>query len=248
MLRAVLIDDELSNLESLSIELGAYCPDVKICAVCDSPEAGLEAIQAHQPDMVFLDIEMPKINGFDLLRRLPAINFEIIFATAYDKFAIKAFEFNAVDYLLKPVLKDKLIQAVEKVKSKRLKTVSSQQLEMLINHIQQFQKPLPNIALPCSDGLEFIPVAEIQYAEADGSYTYIYLSSGRKLMLSRQLKDLEQLLAQHSFLRVHQSYLVNIAHARKYIKGQGGQLLLQNGVSIPVSRAKRKEVVKLGQF
>lgn len=245
-LKTILIDDEPAGLEALSREIRAYCPEVGIIAQCSSPSVGLEAIKKHQPDLVFLDVEMPQINGFDLLKSLPEIDFEVIFVTAYDEFALRAFEFDAVDYLLKPVLKDKLIRAVERAAERRRQSFfSSEKLEALLNHMSLFQNRNPNIAVPTAEGLEFIPASEISHLEADGSYTRIHLTSGRMLIVSRNLKDMEALLVHHPFLRVHQSYLVNIPQIRKYLKGRGGYLIMENGANVPVARSRREEVLKV---
>ncbi|MDX1406735.1 MAG: LytTR family DNA-binding domain-containing protein [Saprospiraceae bacterium] len=245
MLRAILIDDEISCVESLAIELEAYCPDVETIAQCTDAQTGLEAILEHTPDVVFLDIEMPFMNGFELLERLDAINFDVIFVTAYDQYAIRAFDFNATDYLLKPVQKSKLIAAVDKVQRRSERGLSKDSLTALIQTIRGISQPMPNIALPTLEGFEFVKIDDIVIAEADSNYTHIHLRSGKRLILSRTLKEIEALLAQHHFVRVHQSFLINLGHVSKYVKGQGGYVVMDTGQSVNVSRNYKSRLLDL---
>ena len=243
---AILIDDEKGCLESLEIDLQTYCPDVKVLAKCQSAEKALEVLAAITPDMIFLDISMPQMNAFDFLLKVPKINFEIIFCTAYDAFALTAFDFCAIDYLLKPVGKDKLIRAVDKVRIKQNKQVDLGSLELLLANMRGGGiHQLPNIAVPTAEGLEFVAVNEILYAEADGNYSRIFLQNKEKILISKTLKDLENLLSNHPFVRIHQSFLVNLGHIKKYIKGEGGYVVLNNGVSLQVSRANRIKLMDL---
>ncbi|MEL6926166.1 MAG: response regulator, partial [Bacteroidota bacterium] len=186
-LRAILIDDELACTETLAIELAAYCPDVEVIARCNSAEEGLRSIINLKPDLVFLDIEMPWMNGFELLEKLPGIDFSVIFVTAYDQFAIKAFRFSAVDYLLKPIDKSELIEAVEKVKKRTPDNNGNEQLKFLLENIKHQNDPLPNIALPTMEGLDFVAVKDIIYCESDNNYTKLYQQSGKMLLLSKPL-------------------------------------------------------------
>lgn len=237
----IIIDDEPSCTEALKLELELYCPQVEVIAVCNSAEKGLSAIAAHNPDLVFLDIEMPWMNGFELLENLEIIDFEIIFVTAYDQFALKAFNFSAVDYLLKPVKKEKLINAVKRIAERKSKLARADQISAMLNNIKFLNNDFPSIAIPTGDGLEFIPVQEIVYCEAQSNYCIIYKSDGNKLMLSKPLKELEELLAGHHFFRIHQSYLINIHHLRKYNKGIGGTVVLSTGKELPVSKSRKTE-------
>ncbi len=245
MLTAILIDDEKGCLDTLEIELNTYCPDVKVLAKCQSAEKALEELETLIPDMIFLDISMPQINGFDFLLKIPKINFEVIFCTAYDAFALTAFEFCAIDYLLKPVSKDKLIRAVDKVRQKQHKQVDLQNLDLLLANMRGGVHHKPNIAVPTAEGLEFIAINDIVYAEADGNYSRIYMNNKEKTLISRTLKDLESLLSNHSFVRIHQSYLVNLAYIKKYVKGEGGYVVMNNGISLQVSRANRIKLMDL---
>lgn len=245
MLTAILIDDEKGCLETLEIELQSYCPDVKVLAKCQSAEKALEVLETLVPDMVFLDISMPQINGFDFLLKIPKINFEVIFCTAYDAFALTAFEFCAIDYLLKPVAKEKLVRAVDKVRQKQHKQVDLQNLDLLLANMRGGMNHKPNIAVPTTEGLEFITITDIIYAEADGNYSRIYMGNKEKILISRTLKDLETLLSNHPFVRIHQSFLVNLAYIKKYVKGEGGYVIMTNGTSLQVSRANRIKLMDL---
>lgn len=245
MLTAILIDDEKGCLETLEIELQTYCPNVKVLAKCQSAEKALEVLETFVPDMIFLDISMPQINGFDFLLKIPKINFEVIFCTAYDAFALTAFDFCAIDYLLKPVSKEKLTRAVDKVRLKQHKQVDLQNLELLLANMRGGIHHKPNVAVPTPEGLEFISITDIMYAEADGNYSRIFMMNKEKLLISRTLKDLESLLSNHPFVRIHQSYLVNLAYIKKYVKGEGGYVIMNNGTSLQVSRANRIKLMDL---
>lgn len=245
MLTAILIDDEKGCLDTLEIELQTYCTDVKVLAKFQSAEKALEILETIRPDMVFLDISMPQMNGFDFLLKIPKINFEVIFCTAYDAYALTAFEFCAIDYLLKPVSKDKLIRAVDKVRQKQSKQVDLQNLELLLANMRGGIHHKPNVAVPTAEGLEFISINDIIYAEADGNYSRIMMGNKEKILISRTLKDLEMLLSNHPFVRIHQSYLVNLTHIKKYIKGEGGYVVMNNGANLQVSRANRMKLMDL---
>jgi two-component system, LytTR family, response regulator len=242
-INTLIIDDEPACTESLAIELEMYCPQVHILAACNSAEEGLSKIVSLKPDLVFLDIEMPWMNGFELLRQLRQINFEVIFITAYDQFALKAFEFSAVDYLLKPIRKEDLLSAVQKVEQRRSKQFTTDHIEAMLSNINFLNRDFSSIAVPTGEGLEFIPVEEIVYCAADNNYTYIHKTSGGSLLLSKTLKEVEGMLSNHSFLRIHQSYLINLKHLRKYIRGQGGFVVLSNKKELPVARSKKDDLM-----
>lgn len=244
-LKAILIDDEIACTETLDIELRAYCPEVEVISKCNSAQEGLKAIQQLNPDLVFLDIEMPWMNGFELLEELDDIPFHVIFVTAYDQFAIKAFKYSAVDYLLKPIDKQELIESVRRVKSSRERYLSSKHLKILLSNMQNDNHLLPNIALPTMEGLDFVAVKDILYCESDNNYTRVHRKEGKVLLLSKSLKEIEKLLKERTFFRVHQSYLVNLTHITRYIKGSGGFVVLSNGDQVPVSRAKKEELLRL---
>ncbi len=245
-MRAFLIDDEQDSLESLSAEIQQYCPEITIAGTFNDPRKGLEALQNEKPDLLFLDIEMPHLNGFELLQKVGQIDFDVIFVTAYDEYAVKAFEFNAVDYLLKPILKAKLIQAVQKASEKQGAHLDNDQIKALINNIQLHSRlEMENIALPTAEGFEFIHVNDIAYLQADNNYTWVHLLSKQKYYLTRTLKEMAAMIHFPQFFRSHQSYYVNLNHVKKYVRGQGGYLVLKDGTQIPVSRANKEPLIHL---
>jgi two-component system LytT family response regulator len=240
-IRTIIIDDEIASTESLSIELKMYCPQVDIIMAVNDPIKGLEMIRSHNPDLLLLDIDMPGISGFDLLNSLDEVSFEVIFITAYDQFAIKAFKYSAMDYLLKPISSNDLIRSIEKVQQKIHLKKPVNTLQEVISNIKLLQNKSSNFAISTAEGIEFIPIDDIQYCEADKNYTYFHLLDKKKILLSKTLKEVESLLIGHDFVRIHQSYLVNYRYIKKYIRGQGGYVVLNNGDSLPVSRAKKDD-------
>ena len=246
MLRAILIDDEPECLRSLSHDLGRHCPGVSIVAECDNGKEAIKAIHSNSPDVVFLDIDMPFINGFDLLEMVPDVDFEVIFTTAFDKYAIQAFRISAVDYLLKPIDTEALKLAVEKVRMLREKGSSSRQISFLIQQIKDIENNnVRKIALPTFDGLEFINMDDILYCQSDGAYSYVHFTDGTKLYISKTLRYLEDALCNFHFFRVHNSFIVNLNHVKKYSKTDGGLLILSNGEKVRVSRSKKDELLGL---
>ncbi len=245
-MRAILIDDEPDSLESLSAEIQQYCPEITVIGTYSDPREGLEKLKKESPDVLFLDIEMPHINGFELLQKMETIDFDVIFVTAYDEYAVKAFEFNAVDYLLKPILKTKLLQAVQKVTDKKGSPLDNDHIKALINNIHLNSRlEMENIALPTAEGFEFVHVNDIAYLEADNNYTWVHLVSKHKYYLTRTLKEMSAMIHFPQFFRSHQSYCVNLNHVKKYVRGQGGYLVLKDGKQIPVSRANKEPLIQL---
>ncbi len=245
-LKTILIDDEKSSLESLTYEIREYCPELDVIKTCQDPIEGIKIIQTECPDILFLDIEMPGLNGFEFLERLPEIKFHVIFVTAYDQFAIRAFEFNAVDYLLKPIRKTKLINAVQKVFDRQHTEFDKSNLEALIQNIQiQTHSGLENIALPTSDGFSMVHINDISYLQADSNYTWVHLSRQKKYLVTKTLKDMEEMLHFPQFFRPHKSYLVNLNHVDRYIRGQGGYLIMKDNMQVPVARGQKPELMKV---
>ncbi len=238
-IKAIIIDDEERARSSLSTLLGEYCPNIEIIAQCTNVPEGVLAINQKRPQLVFLDIEMPEYNGFELLSFFREVDFEIIFVTAYNEYALKAFEVSAVDYILKPVDIDKLQAAVEKAET-RLNTFDMQnRLEVLKESFktEQFNK----IALPVSEGLLFIDTSDIVYLEADGAYTEVWLKNGSKIVVSKKIKFFEEVLDKRvNFFRSHRSYIVNINFIKKYSKSDNA-LTLDNGKTIIISRDRKVE-------
>src|SRR6185503_547660 len=244
MLKAILIDDEESNLSSLKEKITSYCPQVQISAICDNAAKGIEAIDSLHPDIVFLDIEMPVMNGFVMLQQLTYKNFELIFTTAYDHYAIKAIRYSALDYLVKPIEIDDLKTAVFKAEEKRNRSYPNPQIELLVEQLVNKKNSFTRIAIPTTEGLQFIRTEEIVYLEASINYTHIYCEGGKKYFVSRTLKDFEDMLPVEIFLRIHNSYIINKNFAEKYIRGDGGQVVLSNGVILDVAKRKKSEFLK----
>ena len=243
MLKTIIIDDEPYCCEILAAMLEADCTDVNIAGIYTNGPDAIKAIHQLSPDIVFLDVEMPKMNGFEMLEQLPHINFHLIFTTSYDQYALKAIRFSAIDYLLKPIDREELKNAVNKVKQ-RIQVPLPQQLEILMQKIRQPSNPISKIALPTIEGLQMIPIENIISCESDDNYTTLKLRNGKKLLVTRSLKDIEESLEQHSFIRVHRSYLVNLNEIEKYIKGDGGYLIMSDGSSIDVARNKKELLLK----
>lgn len=244
-LRAILIDDESSGLSSLYEKLQKHCPQVEIMQQCDTAAKGIAAIDTLRPDLVFLDVEMPVMNGFVLLQYVAYKNFELIFVTAYDHYAIKAIRYSALDYLLKPVEVDELKAAVKKAIEKRQVTETGNPgLELLLENMVLEKKKFKRIAIPARDGLQFVKIEDIIYLEASANYTLIYLPGNVKLTASRTLKDFEELLPQDNFVRIHHSYIINVNCVEKYIRGEGGQVVLSNNAVLDVAKRKKHEFLK----
>ena len=242
MLKAIIIDDEPYCCESL-ITLLEDNSEVEIVAVCHNGIEGLTAIKKYTPDLVFLDVEMPKMNGFEMLEQLSQVNFEIIFTTSYDQYALRAIRFSAIDYLLKPIDSDELQKAVQKVIHRSQKPIA-QQLEILMQRIHQPATPINKIAMPTMEGLQMIPVDSIISCESDSNYTILLLKNNKKIVVSRTLKEIEELLEEHSFVRVHRCYLANLNEVEKYVKGEGGYLVMSDGTTIDVARNKKESLMK----
>jgi two-component system LytT family response regulator len=239
-IKAIIIDDELYCCETIATFLERI-DDIEILAQCSNGVEGIEAIQKHKPDLVFLDVEMPKMNGFEMLQKLTSIQFEIIFTTSYDQYALKAIQLSAIDYLLKPIDEDELLYAIEKVRRRSNKHLS-QQLEILMKKLSEPKSKISKIALPTMDGLEMASIDSIIYCESDSNYTIVHFKDAAKIVVSKTLKEIEELLQDFSFVRVHRCYLVNINEIEKYKKGEGGYLILSNGASVDVSK-NRKELL-----
>ena len=242
MLKAIIIDDEPDCVKLLALQLKMYCQKVEVVAECTSSEAGLLQIKAMQPDLVFLDIEMPVMNGFQLLEKIGAINFSLVFVTAYDQFAVKAFRFNAMDYLLKPIDGKDLKVAVEKALQQK---PFPQQLQLLKQQLHGGEKYYPGkIALPYQNGVTFTEVKNILYCEAENNYTRFYVVGGQQCVVSKTLGDIQEVLEERNFLRVHRQYLINLDHIKKYVRGEGNYLIMSNDENIPVARNKKEKLVE----
>lgn len=242
MIKAIIVDDEPNCCKTLSILLNRYCPEVEVTGTYYNGIEALQAISTKSPDVVFLDVEMPKMNGFEMLEKLSSVNFHLIFTTSYDQYALKAFRFSAIDYLLKPVDREELQKAIKKVTERSMPIAD--QLQILLQKVNHPGNPVNKIALPTMEGLQMVLVESILYCESDDNYTILILKNNTKLVVSRTLKEVEEMLQEHSFVRVHRSYLVNINEIEKYIKGEGGYLLMTNGAMVDVSRNKKELLLR----
>jgi two-component system, LytTR family, response regulator len=238
MITAVIIDDEPYCCETLEMMIAKFCPELTVAAVLNSGTEALENLPKLKPQLVFLDIEMPHMNGFEFLERVHFINFGLIFTTSYDQYAIKAIRFSAMDYLLKPIDREELIQAVAKV-SRSLQNPTELQLELLLQKFNWPKNPIKKIALPTMDGLQMVEIDSIISCASNSNYTNFILKHDKKLTVSRTMKEVEELLSDYSFLRVHNSFLVNLNEINKYFKGEGGYLLMSDDTKIDVSRSRK---------
>ncbi|MFT3701094.1 MAG: LytTR family DNA-binding domain-containing protein [Agriterribacter sp.] len=245
MIQCIIIDDERNALEMMEWLLKTYCPQVQILEMCNSAETGIEAIKKYRPDVVFLDIEMPKMNGFDMLEQFDRLFFDVVFCTAYDQFAIKAFHYSALNYLLKPVDPDDLKSTVRRIEEKK-SVPTKEQFALLLQNIQHPQKTTPQrIALSTGDGLIFIPTNDIIYCEAESNYTTVVLAGGKKVVVSKVLKEIDEALNGPDFYRVHSSFLINLNHIKKFVRVDGGYIIMDNDATINISRSRRQEFMEM---
>lgn len=247
---AIIIDDEQNGRDTLRMMLDAMCPEVKISGEAKNIAEGRELIGRHKPELVFLDIQMPGGTGFDLLQSLDKMDFNVVFTTAYNEYAVQAFRYSALDYLLKPIHPEELRQAVAKViesKAGQLK----EQLELLKTYLvtpvakpgTALAAPPKKIALPTMEGIYFVPLDDIVWCEALGGYTKFHIRNASPIVVSRLIKEYEDLFSAHHFIRVHNSSLVNAAHVAKYVRGEGGQVWMTDGSEIEVSRRRKEELL-----
>lgn len=241
-MRAIIVDDERANLENLHVLLANYCPKIKIVASALQVEEAIGLLTLHRPDLLFLDIQMGKSSGFDLLNRLTEKPFEVIFVTAYDQYGIQAVKFAALDYLLKPVNPDELITAVAKAENRINNKIQNEQLNFLLQQIKTPEVLVQKIALPQHNEIRYVDINEIVRCEADNTYTFFFLASGDKILISKPLKEYSDLLKPNGFLRTHQSHLINPFFVKSWLKEDGGVLLMKNGDKIPVSKPNRDSV------
>lgn len=243
MIKAIIIDDEQNCIDSLFFDLQKNCKEVEIIATCSSPKQGLIAIRKHKPELVFLDVQMPWMNGFEMLEVLEEINFVIIFTTAYDQFAARAFRLSAVDYLLKPVDTNDLKEAVRKAIEKITHRIGTGNIDNLLQNISK-PEAKQRIAFAGREGFEFVEIGSILYAQAEGAYTHVFLKDKRKLVISKTLSDIEEMLPPEHFHRIHHSTLVNLEHVTHFFKTDGGYLVLDNGEKLVVSKSKKEGLLE----
>ena len=244
-LKAILVDDELSSLQNLQQKLIEFCPDIKVVAAAQQPEEALLLIRQHKPDVIFLDIEMPRMSGFRMLDELGGnYDFDIIFTTAYNHYAVEAIRISAFDYLTKPIAIKDLQNAVERLVKER-QCVTKERIDILRQSFSENKSQEDKIALPTNEGLEFIVIKTIIHIESSSNYSKLFLSDGKTILVTKLLKDFEDMLLPYRFYRVHNCHLINLNYIKKYIRGEGGQVILQNGDSIDVARRKKEEFLKL---
>jgi len=243
MLSTIIIDDEPAAREKLQLLIEKYCAGkIELVSICKSPEEGLDAIARFNPDLIFLDVEMPSMTGFDMLKRIPKINFQVIFTTAHDHYAIKAIKFSALDYLLKPIDLEQLQEAVNKAIERKPERQPAQ-YESFVENIKEGGK-LENLSIPTASGLVFVKVNDIIRCESSSNYTVFFLTSKDQIVATRTLKEFEELLDESGFIRIHHSHLINKLHLKQYIKGAGGQVIMSDGKTLDVSRRKKDEVME----
>jgi two-component system LytT family response regulator len=240
---AIIIDDEEDGREALNMAL-KYCPEINVIAICASAREGIKTIAKMKPELVFLDIQMPHMSGFEMLQQFNEIDFQVIFVTAYDQYAIKAIKFSALDYLLKPIDIEELQAAVRKIHEKDKSDPIDYQLQAMYKNMPKDKGLIKKFAIPTTNGLLFLNVEDIVYCNADGNYTTIYLKDKRTLVVSKSLGDFEELLNSSGFYRTHHSFLVNMAHIQEYVKGDGGYVKLTKGYHADVSRRKKEQFLK----
>ncbi len=243
MITAIIVDDEPDCCESLALLLERYCPQVKVLDICYSAESAQQSIKEYAPQILFLDIEMPFMNGFELLEKSGDINFELIFTTSYDQYAIKAIRFSALDYLLKPIDREELQKAVQK-SAQRNRHPLPQQLDMLLHKLKHPSIPVSKIAIPTMEGFQLLSAESIISCESESNYTHLFLKDKRKIIASRNLKEMEEMLEDYPFIRVHHSHVININEVDRYIKGEGGYLVMSDGSTINVSRSRKDLLLK----
>lgn len=245
MIHAIIVEDEKMSRETLRRLLEKYCPEVEVVAEADGYRKGVEEIRKHHPDVIFLDIQMPDGSGFRLLEEMEEIDFEIIFTTAFDQFAIKAIKYSALDYLLKPVIPQDLVEAVERVARKKAERNKNKNLESNSKGTEMQEERSQKIILSTAEMIHVIDVDDIVRCESDNYYTHFFFLDGRKLLISKTLKENEDLLSPYNFIRPHKSHLVNIKYIKSYVRQDGGYILMNDGTRIPVSRRKKDKMMEI---
>jgi len=248
-LKTLIVDDEHNAVDFISSIIGEYCPELEVAGRAYDVNEGVSLINEKKPDLVFLDVEMPNGTGFDLLSQFPEKNFDVVFITAFNHYAINAIKFSAVDYILKPVNISEFIEAVKKVIQKRSgdNSHNNESLKVLMENLRSASPS--RLAIPTADGMEYLNPKEIIRIEADRSYSWFYLTGNRKILVSRHLKEFQDLLSDRSFFRSHNSHLINLKYVRKFIRREGGYIEMQDGEQIPISR-NRKDlfIVHMSRF
>jgi two-component system LytT family response regulator len=244
---AFIIDDEFQSREVISLMLAGMFPEIEIVGQADTVKEALAGIQEIQPQIIFLDVQMRNETGFDLLDKIDKIDFEVIFTTAHNEFAVKAFRYSALDYLIKPIDASELQAAVQKAK-KRIhskESSASEQIQLLTHHLNVTKKIPDKIAIPTPEGLVFLLVQDIIYCHGLGNYTEFYMVNEKKITSSHTLKQYEEILSDNHFFRAHKSFLINLAHIKKYLRGEGGTAVMSNGQEIEIARRNKTAFLNL---
>ncbi len=243
ILKVVIVEDEKHSRETLKSLLEEFCKDVQVIASASSVAEAVKVLSVFSPDVVFLDIELQSGVGFDVLNQIKDPNFEVIFTTAFEKYAIKAIKFSSLDYLLKPIDLDELQQAVEKARNRMDTNVYRQQIDTLMHSLARESNKQEKICLATTAGMEFIAIEDIIICKADGSYTSFILKNKNSLLVSKHLKEYENLLSDQQFMRVHNSYLINLNEVKKYIKSDGGYIIMSNDMHVSLSPRKKEDLM-----
>ncbi len=249
-MRTILVDDEHDGIRTLKKLLELNCPEVEIVATCSNVAEALQKLEEMKPELVFLDVRMPGKTGLDMLAELSEIDFEVIFVTAHNEYMLQALQFSAVDYLLKPVDEDRLLEAVHRVEKRLEEKKNSAQAQILLHNINKAGHPLEmRLCLPTQKGFTILKLEDIVYCEAQRSYTIFRLVNNKSIIISKPLFDYDKLLADTVFLRVHKSFLINLMHVKEYLRGEGGTVIMSNGMEVEISRRKKEQFLeKIKEF
>lgn len=238
-IKAIIIDDEQHCIDALTLKLTEHCPEVQVLDTCTNASEGVHSIKRNNPDIIFLDVNMPEADGFDVLEKLDGALPEVVFTTAYDKYAVKAFEFNALHFLLKPIKGDDLVKVVQRYRDHNLQT-SLTQVASVLSYIRNEQRSINRIALPVASGFRFVELNDILFLKAESNYTTFYLVDGVKLIVPKTLKEYENMLLEEPFVRVHNSYIINLRLVAEYKKTQG-IIVMKDQTNIEISSRKKAE-------
>ena len=244
MIKACLIDDEERSLSTLRQLIEKYCTEITIVSANQDIESAYQSILEHNPDVIFLDIAMPRGSGFDLLKRFVSIHFEVVFVTAYDEYAIQAIKASALDYLLKPISIEELVDTVKRIKKRLQEKSTALHIDLLLENLNNKSTLAGRVAIPSHKGFELVSFDQVVKIVADGSYTQVFLVNGIKILTTLHLNDFEEMLPKTLFFRSHHSFIINLSQIRKYIKGDGGQVMMSDQSYVDIAKRKKKGVFR----